>query len=111
MLLSWQALALGSELSQTAADAETSIAWLDDVIDIAILSSLIRISKLVCILLLFLCQECLHVLAGFLLSLGFLATENGNGTLAPITAISDDGQAKFRSARNCLQPITMWLPP
>ena len=83
MLLGRQVLTLGSELSQTAADAETGIAWLDDVIDIAILSSLIWISKLVCILLLLLCQECLHVLAGFLLSLGFLYdTEcSGNGVL------------------------------
>ena len=24
---------------------------------------------------------------------------------------NEDGQAKFKSARNCLQPITMWLPP
>ena len=80
MLLGRQTLALGSELSQTAANAETSVAWLDDVVDIAILSSLIRIGKLLGILLFLLCQECLHVLAGFLLCLGFLATEHCNGT-------------------------------
>ena len=80
MLLGRQALALGSELSQTAANAETSVAWLDDVVDIAILCSPIRISKLVCIFLLLLCQECLYVFTSFLLSLGFVTTENGNGT-------------------------------
>ena len=31
--------------------------------------------------------------------------------LAPITAISDVGHAKLRSARSCLHPITIWLPP
>ena len=80
MLLSWQVLTLGCELSQTTADAETGVTWLDNVINVTILSCLIWISKLVCILLLLLCQECLHVLSGFLLSLGFLASENGNGT-------------------------------
>ena len=80
MLLSWQALTLGSELSQTTADAETGVTWLDDIIDVTILSCLIWISKLVCILLLLLSQECLYILASFLLSLSFLTTENGNGT-------------------------------
>ena len=58
MLLSWQALTLGSELSQTTADAETGVTLLDDIIDVTILSCLIWISKLVCILLLLLSQEC-----------------------------------------------------
>ena len=80
MLLSWQALALGCELSQTTADAETGVTWLDDIIDVTILSCLIWISKLVSILLLLLSQECLYILASFLLSLSFLTTENGNGT-------------------------------
>ena len=80
MLLSWQALTLGSELSQTTADAETGVTWLDDIIDVTILSCLIWISKLVSILLLLLSQECLNILASFLLSLSFLTTENGNGT-------------------------------
>ena len=66
MLLSWQALTLGSELSQTTADAETGVAWLDDVIDVTILSCLIWISKLVCIFLLLLGQECLYILASLL---------------------------------------------
>ena len=69
MLLSWQALTLGSELSQTTADAETGVTWLDDIIDVTILSCLIWISKLVSILLLLLSQECLNILASFLLSL------------------------------------------
>ena len=80
MLLSWQVLTLGCELSQTTADAETGVTWLDNIIDVTILSCLIWISKLVCIFLLLLGQECLYILASLLLSLSFLTTENGNGT-------------------------------
>jgi hypothetical protein len=39
MLLGWQALALAGQLCQCAADTETGIAGLDNVIDIAILRS------------------------------------------------------------------------
>src|SRR5574344_267518 len=80
MLLSRQALTLGSELSQTTADAETGVTWLDDIIDVTILSCLIWISKLVSILLLLLCQECLNILSSFLLSLSFFTAEDCNST-------------------------------
>ena len=72
MLLSRQALTLGGKLSQTTADAETSIAWLDDIIDVAILCSLIWISELVCVFLLLLSQECLYILASTLLADGII---------------------------------------
>jgi len=45
MLLSGQGITLGSELSQTATDAETGIARLNHVINVAILGCLIRISE------------------------------------------------------------------
>ncbi len=45
VLLSRQRLALVSQLSQGTDDTETSVAWLYHVVDVAILSSLIRISE------------------------------------------------------------------
>ena len=45
VLLGREVLALGSELCESTADAETSIAWLDYVIDVAVLCSLVRISE------------------------------------------------------------------
>ena len=45
VLLSREVLTLGGKLCEGTADTETSIAWLNYVIDIAVLGSLIRISE------------------------------------------------------------------
>ena len=80
MLLGRQRIALGGQLSQTATDAETSITRLNNVIDVAVLGSLIGIGKQVVVLLFLLGNECLDILTGFLLGFGFLGVENGSGT-------------------------------
>ena len=49
--------------------------------------------------------------AGFSWVFASLAQSTATAPLAPITAISAEGQAKLRSERSCLQPITMWEPP
>ena len=58
VLLGGQGIALGSELSQTATDAESGVTRLDHVIDIAILGCLIRISEELVVLILLLGDEC-----------------------------------------------------
>ena len=93
MLLSRQSIALCSELSQSAADAETSVAWLDYIINIAILGCLVRISEEFVVLFLLLSNECLYVLASFLLAFASLAYSTAAAPDAPITAISADGHA------------------
>ena len=80
MFLSWQRVALGSELSQTAADAETSVAWLDYIVDVAELGCLIRISEELVVLVLLLSDECLNVLASLFLCLGLLSIQYGSST-------------------------------
>ena len=80
MLLCRQRLTLSGKLCKSATDTETSVAWLDNVVDIAIRSSLVWVGKLLCILFFLFCEESLNILTSFLLSLGFLATENSNGT-------------------------------
>ena len=80
MLLGRVVYLLVVQLVEGTDDAETRVAGLDDIIDVAILSSLIWISELVGVFLLLLSQECLYILASFLLSLSFLTAENGNGT-------------------------------
>jgi fatty-acid desaturase len=80
MLLSWQRLAFVSQLSQSADDAETGVAWLYDIIDIAILSSLVRVSEEFRVLSLFLSEERLNVASLFLYLLSALSLKNGNGT-------------------------------
>ena len=57
MLLSWQALTLGCELSQATGDAETGVAWLDDGIEVTIMSRMRWIRKIVGILMLLLSKE------------------------------------------------------
>ena len=52
MLLGGQGIALGGELSQTATDAETGIARLDHVVDVAVLGGLIRIGEELVVLIL-----------------------------------------------------------
>ena len=80
MLLGRQRLALCGKLGQSAADAETGVARLDHIVDIAILGCLIRSGEQVVVLFLLLGQECLYVLACFLLCLGFLGTEHCHST-------------------------------
>ena len=80
MLLSRQSIALGSELSQCTTDAETSVARFNDIVNIAILSSLIRIGEEFVVLLFLLSNKGLYVLAGFLLSLCFLCIQHSSGT-------------------------------
>ena len=76
MFLNRSRLALAGELRQCATNAETRIARLDYVIDIAILSSLIRIREEIVILLFLCCQECFRI---FLL-LSLFAVENSHST-------------------------------
>ena len=45
MLLGRQSITLSSQLSQTTADAEARVARLNDIVDVAILGSLIRIGE------------------------------------------------------------------
>lgn len=80
MLLGWQALLLASELRESATDTEAGVAWLDDIINITILGSLIRISEEVGILLLLLGEECLNILSCFLLGLSLTSREHCYGT-------------------------------
>ena len=80
MLLSGQCVTLGSKLSKCTADAETRVTRLDDIIDIAILGCLIRISKQLVVLFFLFSDEGLDILAGFLLGLGFLSLENRSST-------------------------------
>ena len=80
MLLSRQGVALGGELSQAAADAETGVARLDDIVDVAVLGCLIRIGEELVVLVLLLSDECFHVLTGLLLGLGILGVEHGSGS-------------------------------
>ena len=80
MFLGGQGVTLGGKLSQTAADAEAGVAWFDDIVDVALLGSLIGVGEELVVLVLLLGDECLHVLAGLLLGLGFLCIEHGSGT-------------------------------
>ena len=80
VLLGWQGIALCGELCETAADAEAGVAWLDAIVDVAILCSLLRSSEEIVVLFLLLGEECLDILSGFLLCLGFLGAEHCNGT-------------------------------
>ena len=80
MFLGGQGVALGSELCQAAADAETGVARLNHIIDVAILGCLIRISEELVVLVLLLGDEGLHVLTGFLLGLCLLGIQHGSGT-------------------------------
>ena len=80
MLLGRQRVALGSELGQTAADAETSVAWLDNVIDVAILGCLLWVSEELVVLVLLLGDECLNVFTSLLLSLSLLSIQYGSST-------------------------------
>ena len=66
MLLGGQSITLGSELCQSTTDAETGVARLDDIVDIAILGCLIRISEQLVVLFFLLSDEGLDILAGFL---------------------------------------------
>ena len=72
MLLCGQALLLRCKVSQTSADAESGVSRLNDIVDIAILGSLIGIGKEFGILLFLLCQEGLDVFTCLLLGLGLL---------------------------------------
>ena len=80
VLLGRQGIALGGELCQTAANAETGVARLDDIVDVAVLGSLLRIGKELVVLALLLSDAGLDILAGLLLGLGFLGVEHGGGT-------------------------------
>ena len=80
MLLSRQLLTLCSELCQTATDAETCVARLDYVVDIAVRSCLVRVCELLSVLVFLFCEERLNVFACFLLSFSFLAAEDCNST-------------------------------
>ena len=80
VLLGWQALLLASELRESATDTEAGVAWLDDIINITILGSLIRISEEVGIFLLLLSEECLNILSSFLLGLSLTSREHCYGT-------------------------------
>ena len=76
MFLSRQSVTLSGELSQCSTDAETCIARFDDVVNISVFSSLIRISEELVVLVFLLSDEGLHILASFLLSLCFLSIKN-----------------------------------
>ena len=80
MLLSWQSITLSSQLCQTTADAETSVAWLYYIVDVAILRCLIGVSEQLVVLLLLLGNECLDVLTSFFLGLGLLGIEHCSST-------------------------------
>ena len=62
MLLGGEGVALRCELSQTAADAETGITRLDDIVDVAILGSLIRVGEKLVVLVFLLSDEGFHIL-------------------------------------------------
>ena len=72
VLLCRQTLFLAGQLSQSAADAEASVARFNHIVDVTVLCGLIGVGEEVGVLLLFLGKESLYVLAGFLLCLGFL---------------------------------------
>ena len=80
MLFGRQAFTLGSKLCQTTADAETSVAGFDDIVNISVFSCLIWIGKHIGIFLFFFCQERLNILAGLFLFLGFFRTQHCHGT-------------------------------
>ncbi len=80
VFLGGQGVALGSELGQTAADAETGVARLNHIIDVAILSCLIRIGEELVVLVLLLGDEGLHVLTSFLLGLSLLGIQHSSST-------------------------------
>ena len=77
MLLSGQSIALGGELGQCTADAETRVARFNHIVDVAILGCLIRIGEELVVLVFLLCDEGLYVLTGLFLGLGVLGIENG----------------------------------
>ena len=79
MLLSRQLLTLCSELCQTAADAEACVAWLNHIVDVTKLGSLVGISEGLGVLVFLLGEERLHVAAFLLYLLGVLGAEHGNG--------------------------------
>lgn len=76
VLLSWQVVTLSSKLCQTATDAETSVARLNHIINVAILGCLIWISEHLGVFLFLLSKECLRIL----MSLCLLGTKHRNGT-------------------------------
>ena len=80
MLLGRQALTLCSELGQTAADAETSIARFDDIVDVTILCSLVWSSEQVVILIFLFCKECLYIFSGIFLCLCLFFAKHSHGT-------------------------------
>ena len=80
MLLGGQRVTLGSQLGQSTTDAETGVARLNHIVNVAILGSLIRIGEQFVVLILLLGDEGLDILAGFLLGLGFLGIEHSSGT-------------------------------
>ena len=45
MLLCWQTVTLSGQLGESAADAETGVAWLNHIIDIAILGCLVGVGE------------------------------------------------------------------
>ena len=80
VLLCRQGITLGGKLSQTTTDAETGVAWLDDIVNVAILSCLIRIGEELVVLFLLLGNKCPHILTSFLLGLCLLGLEYGCST-------------------------------
>ena len=80
MLLGGQGIAFCCQLSQATADAETRVTRFDDIVDIAILGSLVGVSEELVVLDFFLGDESLHVLTGLLLGLSLLGVEHGGST-------------------------------
>ena len=57
MFLRWVGVFLCLKCLEGSDDAETSVTWLDDIVDVAVFCSIVRICELVAVFLFFLCHE------------------------------------------------------